>query len=182
MGAARARHESSARAPKTAREGACAPLSSSATDTLPRSAVYFRHWWGKEKRAELLASLDKETSYEHLRPSLPLGLPFVLVAVRVDFHLWPLLTELLAVSFPGVKTSRDAAVVEFDRETLELRLSHYLDANVSHTEMRDRCPEIMEISRTFKAEVVRDRLRARGRKFVRIVRYAYKPLDHRWLA
>ena len=144
--------------------------------------VNFRHWWGKEKREELLASLEQKTNYEPLTPSLPLGLPFVPIAVRKDFHRWPLLTELLAQSFPGVKTSRDAAVVEFDRKTLEVRLSQYLDPKVSHAEMRAQCPEIMEISKTFKAEIVRDLLRARGRKALSIVRYAYKPLDHRWLA
>ena len=44
-----------------------------------QAAVRFRHFWGKEKRAELFASAEPFdlTAYEALAPSVALGLPFV---------------------------------------------------------------------------------------------------------
>ena len=45
---------------------------------------------------------------------------------------WPALPELLPVSFPGVKTSRDGFLVDVDLERLKARVTEYFDKALSH--------------------------------------------------
>jgi len=91
------------------------PQSREGTDS-----VRFRHIWGKTKRADLLASADNDgvSLYDEIHPSLDLGLPFYELTVGADYLAWPLLTEILPTSFPGVQSKRDEIVVDIDRETL----------------------------------------------------------------
>lgn len=143
--------------------------------------VNFRHWWGKAKRAELLAALGKKTTYERLKPALPLGLPFVPLKVRVDYTKWPLLSELLNQSFPGVKTSRDPALVDFERASLEQRMKRYFDPKVSDGELAAEAPCLVEDTTQFNAKMTRELLKERGYRPEYIVRFHYRPLDMRWL-
>jgi len=82
--------------------------------------VYYRDFWGVEKRQDLLRSLDDPDRFpfESLKPVLELRLPFNPVRYYLRYFGWFLLTELIPVSFPGVKTSRDEAVIAIDRATL----------------------------------------------------------------
>lgn len=143
--------------------------------------VSFRHWWGKEKRAELLASLDKQTAYTPLHPSLPLGLPFLPIGVRDDFHGWHSLVDLFPISFPGVKTSRDAELVDISKEALETRLAKYLDPAFSDESLKELAPSLAETSKLFDAKKTRGLLQTFGASALHIIRYAYRPLDVRWL-
>ena len=147
------------------------------------TGVSFRHFWGKGKREELLESVTKadQTPFQVLKPAAEVGLPFVPALVHSTYFSWPLLTELFPVSFPGVKTSRDAFLVDIDREALEDRLSHYFDAQVSHDEMRKMAPVILESNANFEGEIIRDQLRKRGFLAKNVVRYCYRPFDVRWL-
>jgi hypothetical protein len=145
--------------------------------------VRFRNLWGKDKRNKLLADANGQiqASYADVHPILELGLPFTLGLTNADYTKWPLLPELFPVSFPGVKTSRDDFLVDIDRSRLLDRLEKYFDPDVSHDEMRRIAPTVMEDTARFKAEKVREALRNRGLLPENIVRYAYRPLDNRWL-
>jgi len=116
------------------------------------------------KRQELLdsAEADPATLYAHVVPPLELGLPFVGAVVAAGYFDWPKLPELLPVSYPGVKTSRDDFLVAIDRDTLERRLDAYFDPAVSHEEMRARFPSVMAASGRFDPIRTRDTLRGRG--------------------
>jgi hypothetical protein len=149
--------------------------------TRETAAVAFRHWWGKEKRAELLASLGSETSYTALHPALPLGLPFVPVMVREEYNQWPLLTEILRQSFPGVTSGRDEALVAFDRKELEERMRRYFDSLVRDEEVREFAARLMDETQRFNPKEVRAYLVKRGFHLQNIVRFCYRPFDVRWL-
>ena len=60
-----------------------------------------------------------------------LGLPLAPVAVSEDWFDWPSLPDLFPASFPGVKTSHDAIVVDIDRDQLKQRIANYVDADDS---------------------------------------------------
>ncbi len=180
-GVARAGDESSARAPQTAREGACAPLSLVRADAHPRSEVQFRHWWGKEKRAELLASLANETTYTSLHPVLPLGLPFVPLEVRPDYNGWPSVAELLDYSSFGILTNRDEALVSIDRQPLVKRMEQYFDPKVSNEQIKDEAPALMRVTGRFDPIVTRAYLLGHGITTGEFVRLMYRPFDVRWL-
>ena len=145
--------------------------------------VSFRHLWGKDKRGELLATLNEPPKkiYTRLKPPLEVGLPFLPMKTETGFYKWPLLTELFPVSFPGVKTSRDSFLVDVEKDALVERLEKYFDPEISHEEMKRFDSGVMDDSARFKAELVRDELRKRGFLKKNIVRYCYRPFDVRWL-
>jgi hypothetical protein len=148
-----------------------------------REPVRYRSLWGREKRAELLATAvqDGATLYEVLAPDAALGFPFVPLKSEAAYLSWPTLPALFPVSFPGVKTSRDDVLVDIDRDRLVQRMEAYFDPTISHEEMARRVPSVMTDSARFPARATRDRLLRRGFKRDSIVRYMYRPLDVRWL-
>ena len=145
--------------------------------------LHFRYWWGKFKREELLKSLNQppDSDYQLLQPPLELGLPFTPMQVEAHYLAWPLLPDLLPASFPGVKTSRDEALVDIDRAALEQRMQRYFDPNVSDEEIRRIAPSLMEKTSGFDPKATRTALKKRGFRPENIVRYAYRPFDTRWL-
>jgi hypothetical protein len=142
------------------------------------SAVRFRHFWGKNKRAELLVDKGK---YQNVTPIPEIGLSFMPGQVASAYVTWHLLPELFPISFPGVKTSRDDVVVDIDRDRLMKRMKDYFDPEITHEQMRQISPSVMTSTNRFNAEAVRDQLRKRGFLLKNIVRYCYRPLDVRWL-
>lgn len=148
------------------------------------NAVKFSHFWGINKRNDLLDSLNKpeETQdYAGISPAYEIGLPFMPLQFESNYIEWALLPELFPVSFPGVKTSRDDVVVDIDQERLVERMKKYFDPNVSHEEMRRIAPGAMEDSARFQAKSIRDYLVKRGFQPENIIRYCYRPFDIRWL-
>ncbi|MDD5139179.1 MAG: N-6 DNA methylase [Verrucomicrobiales bacterium] len=145
--------------------------------------IHFRHLWGKDKRGELLATLNAPSKkiYTRLKPPLEVGLPFLPMKTESGYYKWPLLTGLFPVSFPGVKTSRDEFLVDVEKDVLVERLEKYFDPEISHEEMRRIAPSVMEKSPQFKAERVRDELCKRGILKKNIIRFCYRPFDVRWL-
>jgi predicted helicase len=139
----------------------------------------FRHFWGKDKRANLL---DDRGDYQEVRPVLEVGLSLMPGKMVPTYVTWPLLTELFPVSFPGVKTSRDDFVVAIDRAELGHRLADYFNPNLGHEEIARRYPGVMTDSTRFQARVVREHLVKRGGPLTdKTVRFCYRPLDVRWL-
>ncbi|MEI2772902.1 MAG: type ISP restriction/modification enzyme [Candidatus Competibacter sp.] len=138
----------------------------------------------EERRKALLASLDNgdfNSLYAELKPIAEIGLPFKPKIVKADYLSWPLLPELLPSSFPGVKTSRDDALVDIDRTALEQRMRRYFDPNVSDEEIRRVAPSLMKITARFDPKQTRAILQKRGFRSENIIRYAYRPFDIRWL-
>ncbi|MCU0784016.1 MAG: N-6 DNA methylase [Verrucomicrobia bacterium] len=145
--------------------------------------IQFRHLWGKDKRAELLNTLDQSPKniYGKLKPQMEVGLPFLPTKMESVFFKWPLLTDLFPVSHPGIQTGRDDFLVSVEKDALIERLGKYFDPEVSHEEMKRIALSVMENSARFKAELVRDELRKRGFLKKNVVRYCYRPFDVRWL-
>ena len=145
----------------------------------------FHHARADERRLALLDSLDAPTidsGYSVLEPSLPLGLPFKPMAVGSDWFDWPALPDLLPKSFPGVKTSRDAFLIDTDLDRLRERVADYFNPELSHAEIARRHPAVMKSTARFDARSVRDALVTRGGPVESgFVRYAYRPFDDRWL-
>ena len=151
------------------------------------NAVGFRHLWGQEKRAELAETAEAEPGalYGRIHPALPLGLPFMHMAVSECWFGWPALPELFPVSFPGIHTGRDRLLLDIDEERLRERIGNYFDREWSHEKIARHCPAAMRNSSAFRvsdARKVRDALLARGGPIERgFVRLTYRPFDNRWL-
>ena len=153
-------------------------------DHAPAGEVGFRHLWGQAKHVELMATAETEPStlYDSIKPVLPLGLPFVPMAVSEGWFDWPALPDLFPASFPGVKTSRDGFLVDVDLDRLKRRIGDYFDAALNHEEIAQRYPGAMKTTARFNAREVREKLVARGGPDgAGFIRFAYRPFDNRWL-
>ena len=131
-----------------------------------------------------MASLEEpelDEKYTRLKPILTLGLPFKPREIDSRYLDWPLLPQLIPVSFPGVKTSRDTFLVAMVRSELDERLDSYFSGEVDDGEMRRIAPEAMESTARFQASHTRQSLQRLGRETGHIVRYQYRPMDVRWL-
>jgi len=146
-------------------------------------SVSFRNLWGKEKRGQLLEEADNNRApeYKELHPALELGLPFQPGVFESGYLSWPLLPELLPVSFPGVKTSRDDVVVDVDKERLVSRMRQYFDPDLGDADIRAIMPTATASTAGFDPKKIRRYLVQRGFKPENIVRYCYRPFDIRWL-
>ena len=145
-----------------------------------------RNLWGKAKYEQLLTDSTKdaaalERDYASLVPMAALGFPFAASAVGEAYLSWPTLPALFPVSFPGVKTSRDDALVDIDRAALLKRMRAYFDGSVSDEEVRSIAPALMENTSGFDPVKTRNELVKRGIIEENIVRYCYRPFDLRWL-
>jgi hypothetical protein len=145
--------------------------------------VLFRHLWGVEKRAELLRTAQQPDAslYSRVQPHVDLGLSLLPAAVDRDYLGWPALPDLLPLSFPGVKTSRDAALVDIDRDRLVERMRRYFDPDAPDDEARRLAPTLFEKTGRFNPFAVRRQLQRRGFLEDNVVRYCYRPFDVRWL-
>ena len=153
-------------------------------DHVPAQQVDFRHLWGHSKHSELgeTAESAPDDLYGGVAPLLSLGLPFADLAVSDGWQDWPALPDLFPTSFPGVKTSRDGFLVDVDLDRLKQRMADYFDANLGHEEIARRYPGVMRSTARFDARAVRDaQLKRGGPADDGFVRYAYRPLDTRWL-
>ncbi len=138
-----------------------------------------------DRRQAMLESLDSpaiDSGYATLASDLRLGLPFKPATVGKKWFDWPTLPELLPVSFPGVKTSRNGFLIDTDLDRLKARIGEYFDPSLSHEEIARRYPAAMKETSGFDARAARDTLLARGGPNPDgFVRYAYRPFDNRWL-
>ena len=153
-------------------------------DHKPVEKVGFRNLWGQAKPEALTSTAESEPDalYEGIKPVLPLGLPFVRTAVSKGWFDWPALPDLLPVSFPGVKTSRDGFLIDVDLDRLQRRVRDYFDANLTHEEITRLYPGVMQSTARFNARATRDTLMARGGPDdAGFGRFAYRPFDTRWL-
>ena len=149
----------------------------------PSPNVRFRHLWGKNKTQELAKNAEHGGSslYGEASPSLELGLPFLPTTTASGYLTWPLLTELLPVSFPGVQSKRDELVVDIDRERLVARMGSYFDPRISNEEIGRLHPAAMHTTASIQAGPIRDFLVKRGFLGDCVVKYCYRPFDVRWI-
>lgn len=140
--------------------------------------VKFRHFWGKDKRADLV---NDRGDWQAVTPVLEMGLALVPSQMASDYVTWPTLADLFPVSFPGIKTSRDDLLVDIDRPQLESRMRQYFDPDVSHEEMRRIAPAAMTDTSGFEAKPTREFLVKRGFLPENVVPFCYRPFDVRWL-
>ena len=150
----------------------------------PAVTVGFRNLWGQAKSEELAetAELEPGALYDDVSPILPLGLPFAPIAASGDWHDWPALPDLFPTSFPGVKTSRDAFLVDIESGRLKVRIADYFNKDLDSDEIARRYPTVMKSTARFNATAVRNTLLNRGGpRETGFISYAYRPFDTRRL-
>ena len=97
-----------------------------AASSAPTKTVRFRNFWGVNKRADLLASLETgkfEEHYERVQPSENNRYSFRAQTVSGDYLSWPKLVSLCAISpFNGPIERRANSLIVFQAEETKLAL------------------------------------------------------------
>ncbi len=142
-----------------------------------------RDWLGRNKLDDLARAAEAldQVAYTSVAPQMALGRTLVGKAASADYLQWPTLPELFPVSYPGVKTSRDAALVDIDRSALEARMALYFDSTVDDRTLGSELVDLMRTTPDFDAKATRSLLAALGVQSGQLIRYAYRPFDLRWL-
>ena len=85
----------------------------------PAPAVYFRQYWGVNKRAELLESLrdpDLPSHYEQVQPNHDNRYSFRPSNVAAHYRAWPRMPDLAQEASNGLMEKRSGALIDIDRD------------------------------------------------------------------
>ncbi len=147
--------------------------------------VRFRHFWGTEKRKELLDSLragNINREYNISKPTKSNRYSFRPSNVAEHYLGWPKVLELsLMPAYNGPVERRAMALISIDRNALMFRMKKYFDKTVSNQEIVSIYPSLMMTGN----RIIGPEARAKIMKGFRydencIVRYPFKPFDIRW--
>ncbi|HEX7570165.1 MAG TPA: type ISP restriction/modification enzyme, partial [Verrucomicrobiae bacterium] len=153
--------------------------------TIKTGEVFFRQFWGVDKRAELLASLKAKKfakQYEKVEPTKENRFSFCPSDVTGSYHGWPRLTELCAEApSNGLMEKRAGALIDIDRVALEKRMRDYYDPNVSWDELKALKTGLTEDAARFDAKKAREKVTdAEDFQPDHLRRYALRPFDTRF--
>lgn len=149
------------------------------------SSVYFRHFWGKNKRIDILESLKSkhfQSQYESANPTSKNRFSFRPSHVDSHYLTWPKLTEFCAIApMNGLMEKRGGALMNLEQDTLQERMSAYLDPELSWEDYIALGYGLVEPKAGFNPKMVRRKALLAGTfNSSQLVRYALRPFDTRW--
>ena len=157
-------------------------LSRQGGDSRQSAQVKYRDFWGASKLADLASeSSDPCRPWQRVDPDADPMLAFSPRTTDPEFTSWPTVEDLFADWSPGITTARDIDLVAIDQSTLQGRMDEYFDASRGLDELSAHLPQLATATPQFNAREVRDALLSAGAGAGRIVRYAYRPFDTRWV-
>ena len=151
-----------------------------ALTTKLKAPVHVRSFWGAGKLTSLAECVCLSgPAWQSVVPAASLGHVLAPLLTAVNYLDWPRLPELFPVSYPGVKTSRDPALVSIDLLPLETRMYRYFDDGVSDAVIAQEIPALMQSGAGFDAIAERKEQLHRGMEQGEIVPHCYRPMDIR---
>jgi len=147
--------------------------------------VFFRQFWGADKRAEILQSLktrEFDKQYKEAKPGEENRFSFCPSNVARHYHKWPALTALCAEApSNGLMEKRGGALIDIDDVALEQRMRNYYDANVSWDKLKALKTGLTEDAARFDAKRAREKV-TNAEEFEpdHLRRYALRPFDTRF--
>ncbi len=147
--------------------------------------LLYRQFWGVNKRAELLESLNADkfdAQYEKIKPKEDNRLSFFPSNVNADYLSWPTLVELCAEApSNGLMEKRAGALIDIDRTALESRLQKYYDSEVDWQLLKALGTGLTTNAARFDAKKAREKIiGAENYQATHLKRYALRPMDTRW--
>jgi len=145
----------------------------------------------EERRQQLLVTLNAEdfdAQYERVTPAPENRFSLRPRSVGADHASWPKLTELAATNdkgepyiYNGPIERRGNSLIAFDKETIEVRLKTYFDAERSNDEVASLHPSLMMTGNRIVGPEARVKIQGEFQYDEnKIVRYPFKPFDLRW--
>ena len=147
--------------------------------------VLFRHFWGINKRTELLDSLQAKNFDKKYKIALPEKSNRYSCRpsnVTENYLEWPKVPDICGISsFNGPVERRTLALISIERKALVYRIGKYFDENVSDDEIDQIYPSLMMTGNRIIGPEARKKI-MREFRFDEscIARYPLKVFDTRW--
>jgi hypothetical protein len=152
----------------------------------PQAVVRYREFWGADKRALLLETLDKagdfDSQYEQVQPGTENRFSFRPSKTAAHYADWPLVVELAEEEpISGLQEMRRGALMAHDLHALEDRMKTYFNAEVDWATFAADGTALSKKAGRFDPVSTRARLQG-SETFdeARLKRYALYPFDDRW--
>lgn len=147
--------------------------------------VRFRHFWGANKRAELLASLNRRNinaTYTIAHAQRENRLSFRPENVSDAYNSWPSVVSLCAVEpISGLQEMRKGALMDMVRDDLAARLQSYFDSSLDWATFAANGGGLVANAGRYDAKACRAKLlNAESFSAENIRRYSLYPFDNRW--
>jgi hypothetical protein len=155
-------------------------------ETMTPPVVRYREFWGTDKRSLLLSSLDFQggfdSQYNVVRPSKENRFSFRSTKNEGHYGEWPTVVELAEEEpISGLEENRRGALMAYDKETLEERMTAYFDKQIDWNTFAATGNGLATDAARFSASVTRSKVqKAEEFDASRIRRYTLFPLDNRW--
>ncbi|MEA5518197.1 type ISP restriction/modification enzyme [Limnoraphis robusta] len=145
----------------------------------------FRHFWGTNKRADLLDSLRNQDFNEHYQISQPNRsnrLSFRNIDTSEAYLSWPTIVDLSnRPPFRAFIEARRGVLIDIEKSELERRMRVYFDSNTTWEDLKKQQPALTEDAARFDAKKARTKVLAAeiySQSCIR--RYTVRPLENRW--
>ncbi len=150
-----------------------------------KPTVRFRQFWGVNKRADLVASLQAKrlnAAYTVAQPLRENRLSFRPENVAASYNTWPNVPSLCAVEpISGLQEMRKEALIDITRDDLRERMQVYFDASLDWESAAPLIGGLATKAGAFDPKACRARLlKAEPFDSKHIVRYSLYPFDNRW--
>ena len=154
----------------------------------PKAAkVWFRHFWGVNKRSDLLATLDLTSeaftdTYKASQPTPENRFTLLPDAAQEAYRKWPSLAELSERDdWSGLTEMRKGSLISIDLSSLRERMTQYCDPTVTMEQLVASGAGPIGKAARFDPLVARTNLiREGGLAAGRFAQIALHPFDHRW--
>ena len=143
------------------------------------SSLGYRAFWGKEKRAELEASLKTgKPEYKTPGPKKINRFSLLPLKVREDYLRWPKLPEFFKVGeFNGMLEMRGGVLIDIERKPLEKRMRDYFNPDIEWAEYQAAGGGLAKNAARFDAQETRQKAVKVGFNSENIARYGIRPFD-----
>jgi hypothetical protein len=148
--------------------------------------VRYREFWGTDKRADLLKTLENtenfDEQYEKVSPAAVNRFSFRRSTTEVNYASWPAVVELAEEEpISGLAEMRRGALMAHDKETLRDRMTAYLDPKTDWATLAALGTGLSKVAGRFNPATTRSRLQdAETFDEARLKRYSLYPFDNRW--
>jgi len=148
--------------------------------------VWYRPFWGDNKRAQLLQTLHEDDPHEHyslVQVSADSNYSFRSVVMSPEYPSWPMLSELASEpASPGLLEKRGGALIDPDKDALADRMKIYLDKELTLDDLKStRAEPLTRDWARFDVSGTRARLLTNGGFIAsQIVPFLAGPLDVQW--
>ena len=147
--------------------------------------VHFRHFWGVNKKDDLLKSLKSKNidkDYQTAKPDRSNRYSFRPSKVSRDYISWPSLLELSKTRpFNGLMEKRRGALIDIDKNSLSRRMEIYFDSKIDWDAYKLLNSGLTNNAASFNAEKMRKKAISEfDFKATNIKRYFVRPFDKRY--